>query len=62
MSDTVVNERGAASIVVKLSKGIITITHGDSPNSVLAQWVAREGDWERLWSTIAELKTLGGTA
>ena len=51
MADQVVAERGAASIVVDLKDGVITVTHG-TDNVVLQRWVARQGDWDRIWDTI----------
>lgn len=60
MAATEVKERGAATMNIKLSEGIITVTHGDSPSSVLAQWEANEGDWNRLWDTIHLLQSQGG--
>lgn len=51
-------EPGAASIKVDLSDGVITVTHG-TDSAVLAQWVARNGDWDRLWNTIYALAHAG---
>lgn len=46
-----VKERGAASIIVELSEGIITVKHSDD-NSILLQWEAEEGDWAKIWDTL----------
>jgi hypothetical protein len=53
-----VKERGAASIVISLSKGVITVEHG-TDNVTLAKWTANPGDWDRLWETINTLKAAG---
>ena len=50
-------ERGAASINITLTGGVITVTHGEG-GSVLAEWTANAGDWEKLWDRINELKAL----
>lgn len=47
-------EPGAASMLVDLSDGEITVTHGTA-NVVLERWVAKQGDWDRIWDTIAQL-------
>lgn len=52
-----VKERGAASINIALSNGVITVRHGDD-GSVLAQWTANAGDWEELWRNIIALKAV----
>lgn len=49
-----VAEPGAASMVVDLSDGVITVTHG-TDDVVLQQWVANQGDWDRIWETIYQL-------
>ena len=53
-----VKEPGAAKIIIELTNGIITVRHGEG-NSVLAQWTANEGDWDKLWATISLLKQQG---
>jgi len=50
-----VKERGAAKVVIELSGGVITVTHG-TDNVTLAEWVASSGDWDKLWTTINTLK------
>lgn len=52
-------ERGAAEIIIDLHDGVITVRHGESPSSILAQWTATPGDWDKLWERINELKELG---
>jgi hypothetical protein len=53
-------ERGAARVIIDLTKGVITVRHGASPGEpVLAQWTANAGDWEKLWQTINQLKVAG---
>lgn len=52
-------ERGAASVKIELSKGIITVWHGTN-NVILQQWEANTGDWDKLWATIMQLKLAGG--
>jgi hypothetical protein len=58
MTDENIKERGAASVFIELTGGIITVKHG-TDDAVLAQWVANTGDWDKLWQTINQLKTLG---
>lgn len=41
-------ERGAASILISLDDGVITVTHGDS-DIVLGSVTAKVGDWDKLW-------------
>lgn len=48
-------ERGAASILIELSDGIITVKHG-TDNAILAQWTATPGDWDKIWDRVNELK------
>ena len=48
---TTPNEPGAASVVIDLSDGVITVTHG-TDHVVLQQWTAERGDWDRIWDTI----------
>lgn len=52
-----IKERGAASININLSEGVITVTHAED-GSTLAKWLANEGDWAVLWSTINALKAV----
>lgn len=47
-------EPGSASVVLDLSDGVITVTHG-TDDVVLQQWTAARGDWDRIWDTIHEL-------
>ena len=49
-------ERGSAEINVSLSKGIITVKHGEC-GTVLRSWVASGNDWDSLWLTIKELES-----
>jgi hypothetical protein len=48
-------EPGAASIVIELAAGEITVTHG-TDHVVLRRWIANHGDWNRLWDTIETLE------
>lgn len=60
-------ERGAASIFVELSGGVITVKHGtdsllgETDKAILAQWTANPGDWDKLWDRINELKSKEAT-
>lgn len=58
MNDDRIKERGAAGMAIELTGGIITVKHSEG-GAVLAQWVANEGDWEKLWATINQLQMLG---
>jgi hypothetical protein len=51
-------ETGAASMLIDLSNGVITVTHG-TDHVVLRQWTARKGHWDRLWTTISTLESEG---
>jgi len=48
-------ERGNAGINLELSNGIITVRHSEC-NTVLAEWLAEEGDWDRIWIAIRDIK------
>lgn len=50
-------EPGAASILIELSDGMITVTHG-TDDVVLKQWMANTGDWDALWATIDALHAM----
>ena len=41
-------------MIVDLSDGVITVTHG-TDDVVLQQWTAERGDWDRIWETIYQL-------
>jgi hypothetical protein len=59
---------GSAQIIITLADGEITVQHGvdlchkckssfaSENGSVLAKWIAQEGDWESIWKTIRKLK------
>lgn len=49
---TLPTEPGAAKIVVELSDGRITVTHG-TDGGPLFSCLAKEGDWNRIWQAIA---------
>lgn len=57
-----VQEPGAASVVLELRDGVITVTHGSHPGVVLSQWVARKGDWDRIWETLNRLNEVAAFA
>ena len=48
-------ERGSAGINLELSNGVITVRHSEC-NTVLAEWLAEEGDWDRIWIAIRDIK------
>lgn len=50
-----IQERGSASMNIDLTDGIITVRHGDC-NSILVQWVAKNGDWNSLFEKIKLLE------
>lgn len=54
-------ERGQASILIDLTDGVITVKHGTA-HAILAQWEANEGDWDKLWDTINNLRLVAQTA
>ena len=48
-------ERGSAGMNLRLSNGVITVRHSEC-NTVLAEWLAEEGDWDRIWIAIRDIK------
>jgi hypothetical protein len=44
-------ERGEASMLVALSDGIVTVTHG-TDGSVLASGKVSAGAWHRIWEAM----------
>lgn len=50
-----IREEGNASFTCDLSNGVITIKHG-SCNSILYQWTANEGDWNKIFKIIKKLE------
>lgn len=50
-----IRERGQATINIDLTDGVITVRHGDC-NSILAEWVAKNGDWNSLFEKIRLLE------
>ena len=47
-------ERGSAELNIVLSDGVITVSHSDG--ETLAKWIARHGDWIRLFDFIKSLQ------
>ncbi len=41
-------ERGAASLIISLDDGVISVTHG-SDDILLGSVTAKAGDWDKLW-------------
>ena len=50
-----IEEKGSAGFTANLKNGVITINHIDC-NSTLAQWTAKQGDWDKLWKLIRRLE------
>ena len=50
-----IKEKGSAGFSADLTDGVISIKHCEC-DSVLAEWVAEEGDWSKLWDTIRTLQ------
>ena len=50
--------RGAASMIIDLRGGIITVRHGDT-KEVLIDFEAYEGAWDTIWDGIYMAKNLG---
>ena len=46
-----VREEGAASILVDLTDGIISVYHG-TDKTLLFKKKAKKGDWNRIWKAI----------
>ena len=46
-------ERGAASIIIKLSNGIIIVQHG-TDKDILYERKVRVGTWEKLWKVLKD--------
>lgn len=49
-------ERGAASIIISLQDGTITVTHGTDCATLLEIKDAKPGAWHRIWETLYNLK------
>ena len=52
-----IEERGSAGFTANLKNGVITINHIGC-NSTLAQWTAKQGDWDKLWKLIRRLEKI----
>lgn len=50
-----IKEPGAASLLIELQHGVISVTHG-TDKIVLKQWTANTGDWMRLWRHLCDLQ------
>ena len=52
-------ERGSAHIYLDLSKGNITLYHGDNMKRILFQVKnAEEGSWDKIMKTIRSIKSV----
>jgi len=47
-------DKGSAEIKIKLRNGIISIIHPEG-NFVLAEWITKKGDYDKIWATIDKL-------
>ena len=47
-------DKGVAEIKLKLRNGIIKVLHPEG-NFVLAEWITKKGDWDKIWATIDKL-------
>ncbi len=43
---------------VELSNCVITVRHSESPDYVLKEWKARQGDWDLIFGTFDLLQEL----
>ena len=48
-------QRGSAGLIIVLNNSRITIRRMDD-NSVLKKFVAKDGDWKRLWLAICDIE------
>ena len=48
-------EEGSAEIIITLEDGEITVQHGED-GTVLANWIAKKGDWDSIWSVLRLLR------
>tara|TARA_R110001632_G_scaffold145838_1_gene262750 strand:+ start:1395 stop:1565 length:171 start_codon:yes stop_codon:yes gene_type:complete len=48
-------QRGAAGLIIVLNNSRITIRRMDD-NAVLKKFVAKEGDWKRLWLALCDIE------
>jgi len=51
LTEPVQTEKGAASIIIELSKGVVTVLHGTA-NVVLHQVPVSEGAWDEMFGAI----------
>lgn len=51
-------EKGAASIVIELENGKITVTHGTAAVTLHEVENAQAGSWDKIWKTIRALKSV----
>ena len=50
-------EEGSAEIIITLEDGEITVQHGED-GTVLANWIAKKGDWDSIWSVLRLLRDM----
>ena len=48
-------DKGVAEIKLKLRNGIIKVVHPEG-NFVLAEWITKKGDWDKLFDFIDLLR------
>ena len=51
---TMIQEKGSAELNIVLDNGIITVSHIDG--DILAKWIAKNGDWNKLFNYIKFLQ------
>lgn len=51
-------ERGAASIVITLEQGKITVTHGTARVVLHEVENAKAGSWDKIWNAIRSIESV----
>ena len=48
-----IKEKGACGMTLELEDGVISVKHCEGGN--LASWIAKKGDWDKIWITLNNL-------
>ena len=51
-------EQGSAHIYINLSKGDITVYHGDKKRILFQVKNAEDGSWDKIWKAIRSIKSV----
>lgn len=51
-------ETGAASVLIELSAGTVTVKHGADDTTILLQIKnAEQGSWNKIWNALSSIKS-----